>query len=769
DPANNGAFSFALAANADTLYILMTSVDADIITGQHGKDFWNEDSLEFYLNLSGNLAATRYSDAIYQVNINPGDMGNTDPAALTITGTNSAQATVRGSVFATADGWGFEAEVPLPFTPEHGQEIGFQAHANGSTGGDRDVKLIWSTADSADTSWQNPSVFGRGIFFEVGSSDIPLPSTAEPTAVPTVIPTATPEPTEQRFISVNQTGYFSSGVKIAVLPTENELFTTVSWSLVDAASSETVASGETLPSRPDRPSGDFVNLIDFSSFNAPGMYRLETSSAISVPFTIGDDIYGGLAVDALRYFYLNRSGIELDDAHAGAWARAAGHLSDSSVTCYSGTDQSGHEWDGCNYTVDAAGGWYDAGDYGKYVVNGGIAVWTLMNQYEFNPEAFRDDTLNIPESGSGVPDLLDEARWEMNFLLAMQVPEGQPQAGMAFHKLHALQWDGLPALPPSETNPGTPRYLMPPSTAATLNLAASAAQCARIWRSLDAEFADRCLTAAERAWQAANENPIFTYGSIPGGAVGGGDYGDGNVDDEFFWAAAELFATTGAQAYHDFLVASPHFTASGSPEQVGGISWGDVDVLGLLTLALYPDGLSADEQATVRDQIIRIADYSVELTANDGYRMAIFPNGYVWGSNSGVLNNAMVLAYAYRLTDDAKYLDAVVESMDYILGRNALNFSFVSGYGTYAMQHPHHRFWADQPDRGFPRVPPGALAGGPNAMPADPPAQAPEIAGRPPAKRYIDDIQSYSTNEVAINWNAPLAWVAAFLDAQYSE
>jgi endoglucanase len=474
-----------------------------------------------------------------------------------------------------------------------------------------------------------------------------------------------------------------------------------------------------------------------------------------------------LAVDALRYFYLNRSGIELDAEHAQTWARSAGHLSDSSVTCFSGTDPTGQVWDGCDYTVDASGGWYDAGDYGKYVVNGGIAAWTLMNSYEFNSQVYADESLNIPESGDGVSDVLDEARWEMNFLLGMQVPDGQPQAGMAFHKLHALQWDGLPALPPMETRSGNERFVMPPSTAATLNLAATAAQCARIWRTLDAEFADRCLIAAERAWQAANDNPVFTYGSIPGGSIGGGDYGDANVTDEFFWAAAELYVTTGEQGYHDFLVASPHFTTSGNPDQVGTIYWGDVDVLGLLTLSLAPEGLSEDEQATIRDQIVRIADYYVELTS-EGYRMAMSPNGYVWGSNSGVLNNAMVLAYAYRLTDDDRYLDATVQTIDYILGRNSLNFSFVSGYGTYAMQHPHHRFWAGQPERGYPNVPPGALAGGPNANPADPAAEAPEVAGRAPAKRYIDDIDSYSTNEVAVNWNAPLAWVAAFLDAEFA-
>jgi endoglucanase len=576
---------------------------------------------------------------------------------------------------------------------------------------------------------------------------------------------------ELGVVSVNQTGYFPNGVKFAVYATEQDTSDAVfDWMLVDSGSGETVASGQTLPGFRDPASGDFVHLIDFSAFATPGAYILKVGAASngadsSVSFTIASNIYTPLAKDALRYFYLNRSGIDLDPQYAGDWARPAGHLTDNRVTCFEGEDISGRTWDGCDYTVDASGGWYDAGDYGKYVVNGGIAVWTLMNIHEFNPAAFGDSTLDIPEGGDGVPDVLDEARWEMNFLLGMQVPEGQPQAGMAFHKLHALRWDGLPVKPASAIED---RYLMPPSTAATLNLAAAAAQCARIWQALDAPFAQRCLTAAECAWQAANDNPIFTYGSIPGNAVGGGDYGDGSVEDEFFWAAAELYVTTGDAKYHDYLVASPYFTGRFQPGQETAITWGDVGVLGTLTLALHPERLSADEQATVQVLLIRIADHYAEVTAREGYRMAMPPNGYSWGNNSYLLNNAMVMAYAYRLTGDARYLDAVVQSADYILGRNGLNFSFVSGYGTYAMQHPHHRFWADRPDRGFPPVPPGALAGGPNANPADPAAQAPQIASRPPAKRYVDDIDSYSTNEVAINWNASLAWVAAFLDAQYA-
>ena len=626
------------------------------------------------------------------------------------------------------------------------------------------MKLIWSKADTNDTSYENPSVFGHAVFYEVGRTDIPTPVAAVavvPTSAPTAAPTETPTP--QRFVSVNQTGYFPDGEKFAVYPTAQAVDHVFDWNLVDSTTGEAVASGQTLPAMHDTASGDFVNLIDFSSFAKPGMYMLKVADASSVPFKIGSDIYSQLTKDSLRYFYLNRSGIALDPKDAGDWARPAGHTSDSKVTCFKGNDASGQAWPGCDYTVNAGGGWYDAGDYGKYVVNGGISAWTLMNIYEFNPKAFADGTLTIPENSNGFPDVLDEANWEMNFLLEMQVPDGQPQAGMAFHKLHATVWDGLPSKPSAQVSD---RFLMPPSTAATLNLAATAAQCARIWKSLDHSFSQRCLTAAERAWKAANDNPIFTYGNIPGN--GGGNYDDANVQDEFFWAAAELYLTTGEQQYHDYVVKSSYFAGKFSPGQESAIYWGDVGVLGTMALSLAPDRLTADENKTVDDLLVKIADHYANVTEHEGYRVAMPPNGYSWGSNSNVLNNAMVMAYAYRLTNEARYLNAVAESMDYVLGRNGLNFSFVSGYGTNAVEHPHHRFWADQPSQGYPLVPPGAIVGGPNAHPADPAAQVPEIEARAPSKRYIDDMQSYSTNEVAINWNAPLAWVAAFLNAHYN-
>jgi endoglucanase len=320
-------------------------------------------------------------------------------------------------------------------------------------------------------------------------------------------------------------------------------------------------------------------------------------------------------------------------------------------------------------------------------------------------------------------------------------------------------------LPPStvDNNLGdSGRYLYPPSTAATLNLAATAAQCARLWKAIEAVFSERCLAAAESAWQAALVNPDVTYGSIP--VEGGGDYGDLNVDDEFYWAAAELYITTGKDDYRDFVTASPHYGEI--PEGISAMGWPETTALGTISLAVAPNGLPQADLQGMRQAIAAAADGYIETLNAEGYLAPMPDQGYFWGSNSNVANNMILMGLAHDFTGERKYLDGMTESMDYLLGRNPNNKSYVSGYGENPLQHPHHRFWANQPQSGYPAPPPGVLAGGPNNNPDDPTAQAAGLADVPSGKSYMDDIGSWTTNEVTINWNAPFAWAVAYIDEQ---
>ncbi|HEX7591200.1 MAG TPA: glycoside hydrolase family 9 protein [Candidatus Limnocylindrales bacterium] len=749
DPTQNSSYSFQVAADASNFYVHMSAVTATIIAGKHKTDFWNEDSMEFFLNTSGDLSTGAYGANIEQVNVNAADIGNKNPDGLTITGVDAGHVHVHGFVFKTTDGWGFEVSVPmsdLGIVPTAAEEIGFQTQLNGASKTDRDAQLTWSKADPGNQSYQVPRVFGSAIFVDAGQTVAPTPG-------PRVVPTPTPSPAPPKpQVSVNQLGYYPAGEKLASYATSAT--TPQPWKLLDSTGKE-VASGQTSDFGADNYSDDNVQEIDFSSFATAGTgYKLEVGGVSSVAFDISNALYGSLKQDALAYYYRDRSGIAIEAQYAGQqWVRAAAHLSDSNVTCYQGADAAGKVWPGCSYSLDASGGWYDAGDYGKYVVNGGISVWTLMDEYERNPKAWVDGSLNIPENKNGVPDILDEARWELKFLLGMQVPAGQPLAGMVHHKLHDDVWSAVPSMPPATT---ADRHLFPPSTAATLNVAAVGAQCARIWKTIDPAFSAQCLKASQAAWTAAQANPTMYAVAF---TAGGGDYADTNVTDEFYWASAELYITTGDNQYGDFAQKSADWANAKI------MDWGNTAALGTISLALIPNNLSADKRNAARQAIIATANSGVADIAKEGYRVPL--TSYPWGSNSTALNTAMLMGLAYDFTSDRKYLDGVTQTMDYVLGRNTLNKSFVTGYGANPAQHPHHRFWANLPDQGYPAPPPGVLVGGANGIPGDPVVTAAGLTGDPLGKQYIDDIGSFSTNEVAINWNAPLAWITTFLDQEY--
>jgi endoglucanase len=557
-------------------------------------------------------------------------------------------------------------------------------------------------------------------------------------------------------VHVNQLGYLPDGPKRATVVSAGT--TTLPWQLRDA-SGRTAASGTTTAGGADAASGDSTQLVDFSSYQGTGTgFTLTVDGRTSHPFDIRAGLYDGLRADAMSFFYQQRSGTPIEARLAGAaYARPAGHLGvapnqgDTSVPCQPGV---------CDYARDVRGGWYDAGDQGKYVVNGGIATWQLVNSFERaqrtgHAAALGDSTLRVPERGNKVPDVLDEARWELEFLMRMQIPDGKPLAGMAFHKIHDAAWTGLPTRPEQDSQP---RELHPPSTAATLNLAATAAQCARVYAPYDAAFAARCLASARRAWTAAKAHPDRLAPDSDG--TGGGAYGDTRVGDEFYWAATELYATTKESGYRDAVTSSPFHTAD-DVFTAAGFAWHDTAALGRLTLATVPNGLPATDLTRVRATVVSAADGYLATMGRQGYAVPLPTDGYVWGSNGQVANNASVIAVAYELTQQQRYRAGALEALDYLLGRNALGQSYVTGYGDRSALNQHHRFWAHQYDASLPNPPSGSFAGGPNAALQDPVAQE-KLPGCAPAKCYIDDIGSYSTNEVAINWNAPLAWLVAF-------
>jgi len=337
---------------------------------------------------------------------------------------------------------------------------------------------------------------------------------------------------------------------------------------------------------------------------------------------------------------------------------------------------------------------------------------------------------------------------------------------MVHHKIHDRGWSPLGHTPAERSDQ---RDLYPPSTAATLNLVATAAQCTRLFQSAIPELSARCRVAAIRGWNAANEHPAL-YAS-PLSKNGGGPYDDDDVSDEFYWAASELYITLGDEKLLAHLRRSPHFlkveyeTKQEHVRHHTSMTWQSTATLGTLSLAMVPNQLPATELAVARQAIQACASKYVDTIEKQGFRVPMKPgsNGhYPWGSNSFVLNNALIMGVASDLSHETKFHQGVLESMDYLLGRNPLGFSYISGYGTRYLQNPHHRFWAHQKGRRCPTPPPGAIAGGPNSKLPDPISK--RLGGCPVQKCYLDHLDAWGVNEVAINWNAPLAWVSAYLD-----
>lgn len=544
-----------------------------------------------------------------------------------------------------------------------------------------------------------------------------------------------------------------------------------------------VARGRTLVVGQNESSGDHVHLIRSGPLPEEQGYTIKACGSSTESFASHTSGYASLAEAALNYFYANRFGEPILAKHlpGSQWARRAAFPNEV-VTCFSGEDTRGQIWPGCDYRLDVTGGWADAGDYGKYVVNGGLTVWTLQNAAErFRhlgyAEAWSNNRALMPEAEDDVSTILSEARHGLEFLISMQVPqgerlfvatgaqnlsEGEPlfleeidAGGLVHHKVHEKAW--LP-LPQRAEEVAAERFVYPPSTAATLNLAAAAAQGARLWRGIDDAFADEALEAAERAYEAAKKHTdVLAYGNF----TGGGPYGDKDLSDEFAWAATELWLTTGEERYKNDLAGGD--LVSFLSGDIGDLSWAWVRPAAGVSLVLHQDRLSSEEKAALHDQLRQTAGRYLADRDREGYRFPMSMDAYVWGSAGNAANRGLILMSAYDATGEHAYLEAASDALDFLLGRNALAVSYIAGFGARAMETPHHRFWAHGADPAFPKALPGALSGGPNAnlgqdsfsVKLDPCA---------PQRCWADEVEAYSLNEVAINWNAPLFWLAAALD-----
>jgi endoglucanase len=551
-------------------------------------------------------------------------------------------------------------------------------------------------------------------------------------------------------IRLNQLGFYVNGPKKAVI-TGN--ISSRRFYLIKHSTGDTVYTGTLQPALRSQYSSAITRIADFSVFHTQGQYVLYVKEAgNSYPFTITSNSQHPVAVAALKGYYYQRVSMPLEAKYAAQWARPAGHA-DTAVIVHASAASPQRP---AGTVISSSGGWYDAGDYNKYIVNSGITMGTLLSAYEDFSYYFDTLITHIPESSDGVPDILNEIIYNLRWMLSMQ----DPYDGGVYNKCTNAAFDGM--VMPGVTK--LPRYVVQKGTAATLDFAAVMAQAARIFKKFGKELpglSDTCLAAAEKAWQWAKQYPALEYDQNKMNSrfepkITTGGYGDKNFSDEWFWAACELFVTTNNKKY--LPVIQQHIN-----DAMNIPSWGNVHMLGCYTLLrnnLYIQKEGGISLELLKQHLLVFASNIINHgdTAFNTI-MGQSKADFVWGSNAVALNQSIFLINTYFIERNERYIHYALENLDYVLGRNATGFCFVTGIGYKSPEHPHHR--PSIADGIKPPVP-GLLAGGPN------PGQQDHCAGYPsqlPAGSYVDDACSYASNEIAINWNAPLVYVANALEA----
>lgn len=528
-------------------------------------------------------------------------------------------------------------------------------------------------------------------------------------------------------IVTNQLGFKPNDIKQAVLRFPSSAASSAGFGKFDVINADTkkvAYSGEITGEHVTdySASGEVCGVADFSDLTQKGEYYIICDGVqdASYSFEISDNPYGNLLDDSVKMLYLQRCGCKVEDSEFG---HPACHTSDAIVY-------------GTNTKIDVSGGWHDAGDYGRYVVPAAKTVADLLYAYDANPTLFGDN-LGIPESGNGIPDVLDEIRYELDWMLKMQA-----ESGGVYHKVSCAVFPGY-IMPEDETDP---LIVTPVSTTATADFCASMALAYEYYIDIDKNFAVKCLEAADKAWKFLQENPDLIFEN-PEDIVTGA-YNDRSDSDERYWAAAQMYRATRDSKY---------LTDFESRTSKTGFDWstvGDYANVAILTMEDIDKNSTAYTRAL--SSVKKQADKFVSATEKNPYGASI--SSFNWGSNMTIANAGMILGLAYQATGDDIYLNIAKANLNHLLGMNPNGYCYVTGYGTVSPQNPHHR-----PSMAVGKAMKGMLVGGVNSNLEDSAAEA-YLAKAAPAKCYIDHAESYSTNEITIYWNSPLICLISLTD-----
>ncbi|HNQ36982.1 MAG TPA: glycoside hydrolase family 9 protein [Prolixibacteraceae bacterium] len=517
-------------------------------------------------------------------------------------------------------------------------------------------------------------------------------------------------------VKLNSLGFLPENVKQATITATCSDFT-----VNEAATGKVVFEGKTGGAFSQEDTGEQAWIADFSGLTAPGNYYVEVPGVgRSVEFPIGDQVYREAYVTAMRAFYLWRCGMEVDGEHQGNhFHQGACHLNDG-YEDYLGSAGSRR---------DGTGGWHDAGDYGKYVVNAGVTVGILFMAWDYFRPQLEQISLGLPETAPGYPDYLKEMKWETDWLLKMQYPDG---SGRVSHKLTRVQF--APFIMADQDT--AKRYFTEWSSAATADFVAMMARAARVFQPYDAAYATRCLDAARVSYAFLKNNPEdkrFEQGDFKTGG-----YQTKDPDDRL-WAAAEMWETTGEA---EFLADFEKRAADAEFVIEENWDWGNQGNQGMFTYLLSKrEGKNPAVQESLMKNCLAVADELVAKAQADVYRRPL-GGRYYWGCNGTIARQTVNLFVANQLQPDAKYVNTALDAVGHLFGRNTYNRSFVTGVGINPPMNPHdRRSGADSIAAPWP----GYLVGGGHS-----------------ATDWVDLQESYSHNEICINWQAPLVFALAW-------
>jgi endoglucanase len=539
-------------------------------------------------------------------------------------------------------------------------------------------------------------------------------------------------PLETSSIALNSVGYLPNRIKRATILTPADSFSVVRPDGTEALP----ATSLTGPFQDEAQRQVWV--ADFSALKEPGTYRLRVAGLEDSPeFAIGNDAYTGLLDTLMAGMYGQRCGADVTvELPPAKWNHAPCHLSPAVMDA---------DFFGAAGSLDVHGGWHDAGDFGKYVVNGAFATAQMLLAWEHFPNQVKERALAIPERGGSLPDYLDEIRFELDWMLRMQMPDD----GGVLLEVQTTSWPGMIA-PEWDTEA---QHLTTRDSVSTAYFAAAMAQAARIYQPYDAALAETYRAAAELALGYLAANPDTTSAHPVAakwqGHLVNNAYGNASETDARLWAAAEWWETTGSPA------ALADFEARAPGRKVDlNWDWGRSANLGFYTYLLSQrpgaDQRNASLVGALRDKVLADADNLVQTAANDPYGNAL-PGVYYWGINGVTARLSLNLGVAYLLERNPKYLDGVVTQVDHLLGRNYFARSQVTGVGFSPPRSPHHR-----PSEGDTVIPPwpGLLVGGANPKPQ---TDCPFVDG-PAVTQWYDSSASFCSNEVAINWNGAIIY-----------